>query len=140
MGYGGSDGNRQKFTGYERDPESGLDYAHARYYENMQGRFTSSDPFAGSMNLRNPQSLNRYTYVRNNPVKLVDPSGLDGAKFSMDSLDGDDIQNFINSQGDGAGEANVLADANDAINEAAAEADVALMKIPRPGRGILERK
>ena len=45
----------------------------------------------------------------------------------MDSLDGDDIQNYINSQGDGAGEANVLADANDAMNEAAAEADA-----PRP--------
>ena len=123
LGYTGADGARQKFTGYERDTESGLDYAHARYYANMQGRFTSPDPFAGSMNLRNPQSLNRYTYVRNNPVKLVDPSGLDGAKFSMNSLDGNDIQNFINSQGDGAGEANVLADENDAMNEAAAESD-----------------
>ena len=46
LGYTGADGARQKFTGYERDTESGLDYAHARYYANMQGRFTSSDPFA----------------------------------------------------------------------------------------------
>ena len=123
LGYAGADGARQHFTGYERDNESGLDYAHARYYANMQGRFTSPDPFAGSMKLRNPQSFNRYTYVRNNPVKLVDPSGLDGAKFSMNSLDGNDIQNFINGQGGGAGDANVLADASDAVNELAAESD-----------------
>lgn len=40
-GYATSDNTRQKFTGYERDAESGLDYAQARYYSNQQGRFTS---------------------------------------------------------------------------------------------------
>jgi RHS repeat-associated protein len=73
QGYTG-DSVRQKFTGYERDAESGLDYAHARYYANAQGRFSSPDPFFGSIG--NPQTLNRYAYVRNNPTNLVDPSGL----------------------------------------------------------------
>lgn len=81
MGYGGSDGNRQKFTGYERDTESGLDYAHARYYANVQGRFTSPDSLMGSIG--NPQSLNRYAYVGNNPVNYSDPTGHD--RFSASS-------------------------------------------------------
>jgi RHS repeat-associated protein len=62
------------FTTYERDSESGNDYAMARTYVNRLGRFSSPDPMAGSAG--NPQSLNRYSYVGNNPVSLVDPTGL----------------------------------------------------------------
>jgi RHS repeat-associated protein len=64
---------RKKFTSYERDLETGLDYARARYYSNVSGRFTSVDSFAG--NNWNPQSLNRYSYVQNNPTKWNDPTG-----------------------------------------------------------------
>ncbi len=63
-----------KFTGYERDPETGLDYAFARYYSARLGRFLSADPLAGAVN--DPQSLNRYAYVSNNPVNFIDPLGL----------------------------------------------------------------
>jgi RHS repeat-associated protein len=73
-GYGASDGVRQKFTGYERDGESALDYAHARYYASKQGRFTGVDPMSG--NAGDPQSWNRYAYVSNNPVNLTDPTGM----------------------------------------------------------------
>ncbi len=62
-----------KFTGYERDTETGLDYAFARYYSPRLGRFLSPDPMGGS--LGDPQSLNRYSYTRNNPTNLMDPSG-----------------------------------------------------------------
>jgi RHS repeat-associated protein len=62
------------FTTYERDSESGNDYAMARYYVSRLGRFNSPDQLAGSTG--NPQSLNRYAYVLNNPVNLVDPLGL----------------------------------------------------------------
>jgi len=41
------------------------------------GRFLSPDPWLGSMHLDNPQSLNRYVYVLNNPLRFVDPDGLD---------------------------------------------------------------
>ena len=75
MGYE-VDGVRQKFTGYERDSESGLDYARARYYSNIQGRFVSPDPLLSSGNPAFPQSWNRYTYCLNNPQVLVDPNGL----------------------------------------------------------------
>jgi RHS repeat-associated protein len=63
------------FTGKERDSESGNDYFGARYYASSMGRFMSPDPVGGS--LSNPQSLNRYAYVVNNPLRNVDPTGLD---------------------------------------------------------------
>jgi RHS repeat-associated protein len=63
-----------KFAGYERDGETGLDYALARYYNSRLGRFMSGDPLAGDTS--DPQTLNRYAYVSNNPVNLIDPSGM----------------------------------------------------------------
>jgi RHS repeat-associated protein len=62
------------FTTYERDSESGNDYAQARYNVSPIARFNSPDPIAGSTS--DPQSLNRYSYVRNMPVMLTDPAGL----------------------------------------------------------------
>jgi RHS repeat-associated protein len=67
-------------TGKERDTESGLDYFGARYYASNMGRFMSPDwaaqaepvPYA---KLANPQSLNLYSYVFNNPLSSVDPDG-----------------------------------------------------------------
>jgi RHS repeat-associated protein len=63
-----------KFTSYERDSESGNDYAVMRFYINRFGRFCSPDRLAGS--IASPQSLNRYAYVANDPLNLVDPLGL----------------------------------------------------------------
>jgi RHS repeat-associated protein len=69
-----------KFTGKERDSESGNDYFGARYYASNTGRFMSPDwsakaepvPYA---KLDNPQSLNLYAYVGNNPESQVDLDG-----------------------------------------------------------------
>ena len=64
-----------KFTGKERDPESGLDNFEARYYGSSIARFTSpDDPFVG-WQLNDPQSLNLYAYVQDNPINDVDPTG-----------------------------------------------------------------
>lgn len=76
-GYGAPDGVRQKFTGYERDGETNLDFAQGRYESNVQGRFTSADRSMASADLFQPQSMNRYSYVINNPLNLTDPRGLD---------------------------------------------------------------
>jgi RHS repeat-associated protein len=73
----GTDSVRQKFTGYERDKETGLDFAQARYHNSNLGRFSSADPVGGY--LVSPQSMNKYTYVQNNPLNLIDPSGLECA-------------------------------------------------------------
>ena len=64
-----------KFTGKERDAESGLDNFEARYLGSSLGRFMSPDPMGGHQ--EDPQTLNKYAYVRNNPTTLTDPTGLD---------------------------------------------------------------
>ena len=65
---------RRKFTSYERDGESGNDYAMARYHVNRLGRFNAPDRLSGSIG--DPQSLNRFVYARNDPVNFLDPLGL----------------------------------------------------------------
>ena len=67
---------RQKFTGYERDTETGLDFAQARYYSSQLGRFSSTDPLLATGRAAMPQSWNRYAYVLNNPLAFTDPTGL----------------------------------------------------------------
>ena len=66
-----------RFTGKERDAETGLDFFLARYYSGAQGRFTSPDPFLASGRPEDPQSWNRYAYARNNPLAYIDPTGMD---------------------------------------------------------------
>ncbi|HZL26960.1 MAG TPA: RHS repeat-associated core domain-containing protein [Acidobacteriaceae bacterium] len=69
-----------RYTGKERDAESGLDYFGARYYASNMGRWMSPDwaespeavPYA---KLANPQSLNLYGYALNNPLSKSDPDG-----------------------------------------------------------------
>jgi RHS repeat-associated protein len=86
-------GNNYKFTGHERDSETGLDYMKARYYASGYGRFLSPDEFTGGpvsayssndplppgplpyADITNPQSINKYTYVYNNPLNHIDPDG-----------------------------------------------------------------
>src|SRR5262249_52458697 len=78
--------NTRKFTGYERDT-TGLDYARARSYTSSWGRFVQADPLGsgyrgqtpnplGAASQLRPQSLNRYSYVSNDPINFNDPSGL----------------------------------------------------------------
>ncbi len=68
-----------KFTGKERDTESGLDYFGARYNSSAMGRFMSPDPInLTEERLLNPSNtLNKYAYAANNPLKYVDDDGKD---------------------------------------------------------------
>jgi RHS repeat-associated protein len=66
-----------QFTGKERD-ETGLDYFEARYYSGALGRFTSVDPiWITKERISDPQRLNLYAYGRNNPIRFIDPNGMD---------------------------------------------------------------
>ncbi|HRH40082.1 MAG TPA: RHS repeat-associated core domain-containing protein [Pyrinomonadaceae bacterium] len=67
----------KRFTSYERSARTGLDYAQNRTYDSKQGRFTQVDPIGmKAANLLNPQSLNMYNYVGNDPINRTDPTGL----------------------------------------------------------------
>jgi RHS repeat-associated protein len=118
----------------ERDAETGLDFFLARYYSGAQGRFLSPDEFKGGIvdpytgkqisqpgplpyaDIWDPQTLNKYGYVRNNPLRYVDPDGHDfwdfvnGAAnaFSTDFFGGmgrQDSGNSDYSSGQGFGDA-----------------------------------
>ncbi|RFS81971.1 sugar-binding protein [Actinomadura spongiicola] len=81
---------RYRFTGRERDPESGLQYHGARFYAPWLGRWISPDP-AGPRDAPSP-----YVYVAANPVRLTDPSGHQGTPPGGNSID--DIFTFIRNQ------------------------------------------
>lgn len=84
----------RKFTGHERDFGTSsttgdyVDYMHARYYSPSWGRFLSVDPVIDvEAALRNPQLWNRYSYVSNNPINRIDPTGKLGCKANGKQID-----------------------------------------------------
>jgi RHS repeat-associated protein len=94
-----------KFTGKERDSESGLDNFGARYFASTMGRFMSADPFTVTPGrVVDPQQLNLYAYVRNNPLKHIDPTGMliDDAACKQDmkhcGKDWQKVQDIANQQ------------------------------------------
>ncbi|MEK7539656.1 MAG: RHS repeat-associated core domain-containing protein [Patescibacteria group bacterium] len=73
--------SQKTYIGEYSDSETNLSYLNARYYDPSIGRFLSQDPWFGD--LTNPQSLNKYSYAENNPLKYIDPTGL----FAEDTFD-----------------------------------------------------
>lgn len=85
-------GTDKQYTGQQKevgDAALGLYNYTARFYSTVLGRFASADPIVGRP--YNPQSWNPYTYVRNNPMRLVDPTGLDPVCFITCTGSGNDV-------------------------------------------------
>ncbi len=70
-----SDWDFRSYGDMDYNAESGTSHALFRQFNPMPGRWMSPDPYAGSYDFSNPQSLNRYSYVANNPLSFVDPLG-----------------------------------------------------------------
>jgi RHS repeat-associated protein len=73
----GANQDNEHFAVLEHDAESDTEHAQFRNYASAQGRWLAPDPYRGSYDLTNPQSINRYAYALNNPTSSVDPSGLE---------------------------------------------------------------
>jgi RHS repeat-associated protein len=86
QGYNQAESVRQKYAGMEQDESSGMSHTLWRKYDSQSGRWTTPDPYGGSMEIADPQSFNRYTYVQNDPVNLVDPLGLMEASAGWGSV------------------------------------------------------
>src|SRR5262249_10920266 len=100
-----SDSVRQKFGSYERDNETGLDFAQARYFASVQGRFASPDPYSIFFEMKRgkdpeeqlemlneylaePQNWAKYAYGLNNPLIHTDPTGMrPPTRFEKAALD-----------------------------------------------------
>jgi RHS repeat-associated protein len=96
--------DKWKFTTYENDPESGLNYADARFHSPRLGRFMSLDPVAG--NLADPQSLHRYSYAHNDPIRFTDHTGMvldDCDPYDPDCEGGGDGGGGSDGAADGSG-------------------------------------
>lgn len=105
-GYASTDSARQHFTSKERDTETGLDFFQARYYGGSEGRFNSCDPLNSSGQAASPQTWNRYSYVYNNPLAYVDPSGMLADYYNQDGK-------LIGTDGNKDGKAYVVPDKNE---------------------------
>jgi RHS repeat-associated protein len=91
-----------KFTGKERDSESGLDFFGARYDSSNMGRFMSPDPKILSMrHLVNPQKWNKYAYTINNPLRYFDPDGMEELEIQLRAYIPQ--QTMVNYRGDNRG-------------------------------------
>jgi len=69
----GTPPNGPGYTGHVNDPDTGLVYMQARYYDPAVGRFISTDPVGPSVG--NPFNFNRFAYANNNPIDNMDPDG-----------------------------------------------------------------
>ena len=86
QGYGNDASTRQSYGLTEKDDSSGQQHTWFRKLETQAGRWSSPDPYKGSMGVGNPQSFNRYAYVNNEPVRSVDPSGLEAPRCLIDGI------------------------------------------------------
>lgn len=76
QGFGSSNTPRQKYGLTERDEAVGLDHTWLRKHENRADRWTSPDPYGGSMSPGDPQNFDRFNWVSGQPTNSIDPSGL----------------------------------------------------------------
>ena len=72
----GTDLDAYHYAQLDYDSETATSHAQFRQYSSTQGRWMRPDPYMGSYDFSNPQSMNRYAYALNNPLSYIDPTGL----------------------------------------------------------------
>jgi len=100
----GTDADPYHYATLDHDTETDTDHAQFRQYSNSQGRWLRPDPYYGSYDGTNPQSFNRYAYVLNNPLVLIDPSGKDDCSALDNGLEDGQSVPFVGDCSDGGGD------------------------------------
>ena len=77
----GSTLNNYLYRGEQWDPDLGLCYLRARYYNPLSGRFMSRDPNNGE--IKDPISLHKYLYAKGDPINALDPTGRDWTEYKL---------------------------------------------------------
>jgi RHS repeat-associated protein len=98
--YGSSGSDPYEYTSKPYDSSTGLYYSSARYYDATTGRFVTRDP--GGATLSDPQGLNAYAYARDNPLAIIDPTGMNwdlAASIAIGLLIGIAIVTFLPTGG-----------------------------------------
>jgi len=80
----GTPPNGPGYTGHVNDPDTGLVYMQARYYDPSTGRFLSTDPANPSAG--NAFNFNRYAYANNNPIANIDPNGRESSQLTLQGV------------------------------------------------------
>jgi RHS repeat-associated protein len=149
-------GTRRRFTGKERDAETGLDYFGARYYRSQIGRFNTTDPYLDQRAaLLSPQMWNRYAYGLNNPLRYIDPDGRQAAaagqaahgcgadlwchvRVILGQIPGNMMPPVIMQDGfEGRSQEDVVRDAQKIANATSAAADAAQSGAPKPAQNFV---
>uniref|UniRef100_UPI0016857BDF RHS repeat protein n=1 Tax=Oscillatoria sp. FACHB-1407 TaxID=2692847 RepID=UPI0016857BDF len=79
--FNGTTENNYLYRGEQADPNIGMQYLRARYYDQNTGRFASTDPFEGWQ--EQPMSRHRYMYGNGNPIRYIDPSGMFNSELTV---------------------------------------------------------
>ena len=98
-----TDNDWYHFAGQDSDIEDNTQHAQYRQYSSTSGHWMSPDPYTGSYNIGNPQSLNRYVYSGNNPLFYSDRTGLDDDGVSNDYSD-DKVYTTVDVTADDGGD------------------------------------
>lgn len=128
----GSVNTTKEFTGQRLDA-TGLYYYNARYYDPTIGRFISPDTVV--QDLSNPQTLNRYSYCINNPLKYTDPSG--NYLCLSDRLEGElDAGEAMGLPLDEMGDAGILIEAYGELLNSKTAGDTAMSLLLDPNKAV----
>jgi RHS repeat-associated protein len=84
----GDNGDQHDFAQMDRDLEDNTEHAQYRQYSTNLGRWLGPDQYTGSYDFTNPQSFNRYAYALNDPVNMLDPSGLRACQYAGGGCNG----------------------------------------------------
>jgi len=87
----GSDTDANHYATLDHDSESDTEHAEFRQYSSSQGHWLAPDPYDGSYDPSNPQSMNRYAYALNNPLSYIDPLGLNLCDYGPSDNGGEDF-------------------------------------------------